>query len=160
MAPLFSTPAQTRPVCHYASLFIFLSFSMTIKCCLCKGMLGGTAHPHLTALLFEHLPTMRTTKYPDPWNFLEKMLLEKDSENRAAHYVSQSHSLHSQALLWLKKLVVEADTVADPTMRIYPVYDENPFLCQSTSQHAATVSSPEQKSNVNCSLPVQNMLGA
>lgn len=53
--------------------------------------------------------------------------------------------------------------MADPTMRIYPVYDENPFfffLCQSTSQHTATVNSPEQKSNVNCRLPVQMMLGA
>lgn len=52
---------------------------------------------------------MRTTEYPNAWNFLEKMLLEKDSDTKAAHYVSQGHSLHSQALLWLKKLVVEAD---------------------------------------------------
>lgn len=38
---------------------------------------------------------MRTTEYPDAWNFLEKMLLEKDSDTKAAHYVSQGQSSFS-----------------------------------------------------------------
>lgn len=56
------------------------------------------------------------------------MLQEKDSDNRTALHGPQGHSLHCQALLWLKKLVVEADTVVNPATIIYPVYDEHSSL--------------------------------
>lgn len=79
-------------------------------------MLEEMAHLHLITPPFEHFWTQwEQLGYPDPWKLLQKILLEKDSENRTALYVPQGHNLHSQALLELKKTVVEVGTVSDPT---------------------------------------------
>lgn len=64
------------------------------------------------------LVSVRKTEYQTPWKFIERILC---SDNRTALHGPRGHNLHSQALLWLKKLVV-----SDPTRRIYLASEEHP----------------------------------
>lgn len=162
VAPLFSTPAQTRPVCHHASLFIFLSFSMTTKCCLCKGMLGGTAHPHLNCSTFWAFTHNENNWVPKCLEFL------RENATRERFWHQSCPLCFSRSQSSFSGFALAEETCGRGRLWLIPPWEFTQsmmktlffFLCQSTSQHTATVNSPEQKSNVNCTLPVQMMLGA
>lgn len=81
--------------------------SSTVKCGLCEEQLEGTAkHPHFTVPPSGCLVSVRKAEHQVPLKFIERILWEKDSGNRTVLHGPQGHSLHSQVLLWLKKLLI------------------------------------------------------
>lgn len=129
--------------------------SLTEKCGLCEELLEGAAkYPHFTVPPSGCLMSVRKAEHQTPWKFIERILWEKDSDNRTALHGPQGDSLHSQVLLWLKK-----PGVSDPTRRIYLTSDEHPpLLWQSISQPMAMANSSEQRSSRKCHLPVEKVL--
>lgn len=130
--------------------------SLTVRCGLCEELLEGTAeYPHFIVPPSACLGSVRKTEHQSPWKFRERILWEKDSDSRTVLHGPQGHNLHSQALLWLKKL-----GVSDPARRIYLASAEHPPCSrQSTSQPMARANSSEQRSNMKCHLPVEKVLG-
>lgn len=98
--------------------------SLTVKCGLREEPLEGTTkYTHFTVPLSGCFVSVKKTEYQSPWKFIERILWEKYSDNRTALHGPQGHNLHSQALLWLKKLLV-----SDPTRRMCLASDEQPAL--------------------------------
>lgn len=127
--------------------------SLTVKWGLCEELLEGTAkYPHFTVPPSGDLVSARKTEHQTPWKFTERILRGKDSDNRTALRGPPGHNLHSQTLLWLKKLLV-----SDLTIRI--ASDEHLALlwqCHSPWQWQIH---PNKEVEMKCHWPVEKVLG-